>query len=122
LYNAAKNAAIPQIVSHEKIIRSNSMLTSADSIAMILGPTIGAFLLSTIGISASIAINAGTFFVGAIILSSLSIRTAESSVNQGRFIHDMTDGFKDIFFSKVIRRTLSIWSLLLIGIGPTGLC
>ena len=66
----AANAAIPNLVPEEELANANSLTVTIDTLAMTLGPLVGALLYAAWGPSVPYAVNAVTFLVSAAFVTA----------------------------------------------------
>ena len=67
LARASLDAIPPRIVPDEQLVRANALLGGAQDLAIVVGPALAALVNSHWGISGAFAIDAVTWFVGALV-------------------------------------------------------
>ena len=67
----AANAAIPNLVPEEELANANSLTVTVDTLAMTLGPLVGALMYTAWGPSVPYAFNAVTFLVSAAFVARI---------------------------------------------------
>jgi MFS family permease len=72
--NPAFNTLIPELVSRESVAEAIALVAVAFNIARAVGPAIGGVVLSTLGATASFAINAASFV--AVVIAVIASRSA----------------------------------------------
>ncbi len=75
-FDAADNAYLPTIVERERLVEANSALAASGSVAEFAGFGISGFLVQLLSGPVTIAINAVTYTVSALLL--LTVRTVEA--------------------------------------------
>ena len=74
--DAAYQSLLPSLVSHDDLVDGNSKLELSRSLATIVGPGIGGWLVQVLGAPIAVAVDSISFFVDAILVGQ--IRTAEA--------------------------------------------
>ena len=114
----AANAAIPNLVPEEELANANSLTVTIDTLAMTLGPLLGALLYTAWGPSVPYAFNAVTFLVSAAFVARIretSLRS-EDPLTRGHW-RDVADGLKLVATSRPLRTVLIVWNVALLGAG-----
>jgi CRP-like cAMP-binding protein/predicted MFS family arabinose efflux permease len=97
VYNPAVAAVIPQVTREDDLAAANALNGSIDNLVIILGPAVGAALLVLGGTALAILVNAISFGVAAVIVSTLSVRSRPSDVTEGGRagpMRQIADGFR----------------------------
>ena len=114
----AANAAIPNLVPDEELANANSLTVTVDTLAMTLGPLLGALMYATWGPTVPYAFNAVTFLVSAAFVTRIretSLRS-EDPITRGHW-RDVADGLKLVATSRPLRTVLIVWNVALLGAG-----
>lgn len=114
VYPPSVAATIPSIVDEDDLVAANALNGTIDNLVLIAGPAIGAILLLAGSPSLVFAINAGTFFVSAVLVSRISIRTKPTESGAGGVagvLHQLAVGFRTLL-SLPAARTLAAYSVL----------
>ncbi len=72
-YSPAKMSLIPDLVEQESLFMANSLVTTTGMIAFILGCAVGGFVIDRYGARMGFLIDAGTFFVSALLISPINL-------------------------------------------------
>jgi MFS family permease len=75
-FDAADNAYLPTIVERERLVEANSALAASGSVSEFVGFGISGFLVQLLTGPITIAINAVTYLVSALLLLSVRVREA----------------------------------------------
>ena len=67
-YKPAEGALLPRLVPSEELVAANALNSLNMNMARLVGPALGALLVSLGGIGGVVAIDAGSFFVAALML------------------------------------------------------
>lgn len=73
-FQPARAAAIPLIVGRDELSRANAVEQSAANLTMVVGPVVGAALLSRFGLTVSLLFDAMTFLASAMLVWRVSVR------------------------------------------------
>ena len=74
-YLSAKSAAIPQIVSGDRLLEANSLLNVAMMATIMLGPWGGGLLVERFGYTAGFLADAGTYVISAVLAAFIVFRS-----------------------------------------------
>jgi MFS family permease len=114
----AANAAIPNLVPEEELANANSLTVTVDTLAMTIGPVVGALLFAGWGPTVPYAVNAVTFLLSAVLLARIpewKLRS-EDPLTRGHW-RDVADGIKLVVTARPLRTVLIVWNVALIGSG-----
>jgi MFS family permease len=104
-YSPAVAALIPQVVPEEQLAAANALGATIDNLVVVAGPAAGAVLLVAGGPPLTIAVNAATFGVAAILLPTMKTRSQPSDVSAGgevRALRQVLDGFRALVASAAV--------------------
>ena len=110
IFNPARIAIIPQLVSPDRLAAANSTVTATDRTVEILGALAAGFLVATIG-AAAFYFDAATFAVSALLLAALRVRRGER--RPFRLSHLFADAAEGLHFLLAQRalRVITYFSL-----------
>ncbi len=104
-FNASLQAFVPSLVSGRRLPSANSQLSLSQQAAFLIGPLIGALIVSKAGFSVAFIVDALTFVVSAISFLFL-IRIAPRKLEgNGRFFADMKEGWHHLWTEPRIKLT-----------------
>ena len=114
----AANAAIPNLVPEEELANANSLTVTVDTLAMTIGPLVGALLFTVWGPSVPYAFNAVTFLVSAALVARIPEKRlrSEDPLTRGHW-RDVADGVKLVLTARPLRTVLIVWNVALLGAG-----
>ncbi|MBF0533059.1 MAG: MFS transporter [Candidatus Omnitrophica bacterium] len=72
-YVPAKMSILPDIVDKESLLMANSLVSTTGMIAFVLGCALGGFLVDKFGAKMGFVIDAGTFYISAVILFFMAL-------------------------------------------------
>ncbi len=108
VFGPAYGAIVPDLVDREILTQANSLNQLNRPIALRLaGPALGGVLVTSLGVGTAFALDAGTFFVSAAILSRMAVpRTALSAVETSvrAVLHEVGEGVS------AVRRVPWLWA------------
>jgi MFS family permease len=103
VFNPARMAIVPQLVSADRLGSANSAIASTDRVVEILGAVVAGFLVASIG-AAAFYVDAATFAVSAGLISAIQDRSPGSGrLALGSLLRDAWEGLRFIFDSPVLR-------------------
>ncbi|MGE5618398.1 MAG: MFS transporter [Sphingomonadaceae bacterium] len=76
----AKNALIPNIVSRDRLLAANSLSSTTQNMAMVIGPALGGAILAYGGTAAAFYFDSATFVFSAIAIAAMA---ASGALRQG---------------------------------------
>ena len=117
------NASLPRLVRKEQLVGINALMQSALTVGQLMGPALSGILIAAIGAQNVLYVNAGTFFVAALMMIPVKIPDVEPG---GRQQHAWSHAVKDfragIRFLFVKQRLLLLLMVIasIFSFGSTG--
>ena len=103
IFNPARIAIIPQLVSPDGLASANSLVAATDRTVEILGALAAGFLVATVGASA-FYFDAATFAVSALLLAALRVRPGETRPFRISHLYaDAVEGMRFLLDQPVLR-------------------
>lgn len=103
VFNPARIAIIPQLVSLDRLASANSTITATDRTVEILGALAAGFLVATVGESA-FYFDAATFAISALLLAAIRVRPGETRpFRLSRLFADAAEGLRFVLRQPVLR-------------------
>jgi MFS family permease len=120
MFRPALNGLLPAAVAKEDLHEANSLMSQMDSVAMILGPTLGGLLVLAGAPQFAFIINGATFIASATTLLFLKLPDVPRSgkTEEGGWLAELLAGFRFIFRENegvLAAYTLSEAGMALIG-------
>ena len=114
-FNAAEFAAIPSLVSEEKLVSANGRLQASYSAATVVGPLLAGLLTTVIPIHAVLLFDALSFLLSAIALRSIRTGFNVGDAGQQRqksLRRDVGEGLRYVLGHPVLRNTCFMMALI----------
>jgi MFS family permease len=103
VFNPARIAIIPQLVSPERLVSANSTVTATDRTVEILGALAAGILVATVG-AAAFYFDAATFAVSALLLAALRVRPGETRAFRITHLYaDAVEGMQFLLREPILR-------------------
>lgn len=103
VFNPARIAIIPQLVSADRLASANSTITATDRTVEILGALAAGFLVATVGVAA-FYFDAATFAISALLLAAIRVRPGETRpFRLSRLFADAAEGLHFVLHQPVLR-------------------
>lgn len=83
LFAPAKNALIPAIVSRERLLTANSLSSTTQNMAMVIGPALGGLILAGSGTATAFYVDSASFVVSAVAIASMVVAGRPPSQQPG---------------------------------------
>jgi MFS family permease len=93
-YFPASAGVVPQTVPATMLQQANAMLALAINSASIGGAAVAGFLVAAFGSGWAIAVDAGTYFLGAVFVALMRVPAIEPGESQN-FLHDLATGWRE---------------------------
>lgn len=88
-------ALLPRLVGETRLGPANALLHTVQNLAIVVGPAIGAILLTVASPATSFAVNGATFAVSALLISTIRRRGAPTQNRQvASFSSELREGFR----------------------------
>lgn len=103
VFNPARIAIVPQLVSPDRLSAANAAVTSTDRTVEILGTLAAGFLVASVDVSA-FYVDAATFAISAVLLASLRVSSTDRrTFRLSHLLADALEGLAFLFRSSVLR-------------------
>lgn len=125
-FRPAFSGLVPQTVPEELIQEANALNNLTQTIAEFAGPALATALVLTLGTGAAFAVDAGTFFVSALLLAFVRPRSRGEQAERTSLARELLDGFREVRARTWVWVTIAVFSFQLLGayapyvvLGPT---
>ncbi len=89
----AMASLLPQLVQRDQLQPANALMSLTRNGLTVIGPTLGALLVVTVGAGWALAIDAATWLISALLLIPVKIPRAESSEERHSTIAELREGW-----------------------------
>jgi predicted MFS family arabinose efflux permease len=109
-------AGLPTLVPDDELPNADSLLQTVENGALMVGPLLGAGMVSVWSPSVAYVVNAVTFLVSAAFVSRIleSQLRSEEPLTQGHW-RDVADGVRLVLTAAPLRTVLVVWSIVAVG-------
>ena len=109
LARASLDAIPPRIVPDDQLVRANALLGGAQDLAIVIGPALAALVNSHWGISGAFAVDAATWFVGAMVALRMRVPHTRRARAEGvTSWHELREGGRLARGTPGLRWTLGV--------------
>lgn len=130
-FDAAEFGALPALVGRDRVMSANSIVIGSSTAMAVIGPSVAGVLAATIGPAYAVAIDAGSYFVSAVLLLSVSRpfqmgaagrdQPAGESVLR-RTLREISEGLRFLWRERLVRAmTLAVFGMTATGGAALGL-
>lgn len=126
IFEPAKNAMIPNIVSQDELLEANSISSSTASLMRVIGTVTGGLLLALLGIKITFIINSTTFLISVLLISfvnniekkeKVSEQQKSEEKNEINFARQVKVSYKAIWGDKTLFTLITMDAISIIGYG-----
>ena len=116
----AMTSLMPLVVDEESYLSANSFSTSAFKFAELIGTAMAGAIIALIGISGAIFVDAATFFIAALIMLMLKLKTEKSGekLSVKSYISELKVGFNFVKDNKLIRLIITLFAIVNFCLSP----
>jgi MFS family permease len=117
-YNPAEGALLPRLVPPEELVFANALNALNRNLARLVGPSLGAFLVSLSGLGGVVLVDAGSFFVAGLVLLLVRVDARPAASPSKR---DVVSVWRDWLAGLALVRTQLTPRVVFIFLALTGL-
>lgn len=103
----AMASMVPQLVRRDQLQSANALLSLSRGGLTIIGPTIGALLVVTVGAGWALAVDALTWLVAAVLMAPMRIPPRVRTAEKASTLHELREGWT------LFRTTTWLWVVVL---------
>jgi MFS family permease len=92
----AYSGLVPQTVPEELILEAQALTQWTENLAFLLGPALATILVLTVGAGETLALDAATFVVSALLLTQVRPRARGPAVASASFAREVRDGWHEV--------------------------
>jgi MFS family permease len=89
----AMASMVPQLVPRDELQRANALLSLSRGGLTIIGPTVGALLVVTVGSGWALAVDALTWLLAAVLLTPVKVPARAPSAERTSTLHELKEGW-----------------------------
>ena len=118
LFQPARMAMVPQIVDPDELMAANSLDSTTESVAELLGIAIGGALVATIGYRAAFLIDSATYLASAVLVIGVVFRATRPLPLPWRLSlirRELRDGLDRIWRDPVLRDLVVSFAVVAVG-------
>jgi MFS family permease len=116
---AALNGLLKELLPDEMLVDANASLQTTKESFRLFGPLIGALLFTWLGGWAVALLDAASFFVAALVISTLTLSEDPPEVEESHFWIRMTAGLRHLAGERVLRHVLIGFAMCILVVGFT---
>ncbi len=116
---AALNGLLKELLPDELLVDANATLQTTKESFRLFGPLIGALLFTWLGGWAVAVLDAGSFFVAALVISTLPLSEDRPEVEESHFWTQMTAGLRHLAGERVLKHVLIGFAMCILVVGFT---
>jgi len=113
---SASAAAIPNLVDEERLAWANGLVALGRNTGIMVGPALGGLLVGAIGPGWVFGLNAVTFVVSGVLVSSVRARFQDAREDAAQH-RGLRAGFVFLARERVLRTIVFAWTALVLGMG-----
>src|ERR671910_357971 len=101
-FNPTIRAAFPSVVGRGELTRANALISGTFSTSIMVGPALGGLLVASIGVDAAFMVDAVTYLVSAVLLSTVPLpHPRRESEEEAGFVRELRSGFGYLLGTRV---------------------
>jgi MFS family permease len=93
VFNPTVRAAFPSVVGGGDLTRANAVISSTFSFSVMAGPVLGGVLVASVGVEVAFLLDALTFLVSAVLISTIPLPAPERDGEGEGFFGELRAGF-----------------------------
>jgi MFS family permease len=116
---AALNGLLKELMPDEVLVDANASLQTTKESFRLFGPLVGALLFTWLGGWAVALLDAASFFVAALVISTLTLTEEPPEVEESHFWAQMTAGLRHLAGERVLKHVLIGFAMCILVVGFT---
>jgi MFS family permease len=107
---------LPNLVADDDLPKANSLLQTIENLTWALGPPLGGVLVALSGPAGAYILNAGSFFVSALLLARIPRDRLQAGAAAGKgHWRDLAEGFALVKRSRALLTVVVAWNIAVFG-------
>lgn len=124
VFGSSYRAALPEIVSHDRLARVNGLLATTGQLAYLAGAVLGGVLIEAASIHVPFWLNAATFLVSALLIAAVkrekfTVEHDASRAGRKSYFAALAEGYRWIARDRRVRTLFLIGFIATIGFAPS---
>lgn len=115
LFQPSLLASVPNVVERDQLVAANALVAATYHIAVMAGPALGAFLVSSFGSRPVFGLNAVSFFASAALILRSRIPATEREGEPTSPRRDLVEGLRYVVTTPLVRGVLVVMGLVLMA-------
>ncbi|GIE86446.1 MFS transporter [Actinoplanes regularis] len=103
VFDVANSTFLPGIVPTSQLIARNGLMSSTVATTQLVGPSLGGLLVQAVGAAFTMVIDAISYLVSALLLSSIRITGTRPPISRKPLFREMGTGLRFVFSHPIIR-------------------
>ena len=114
LFQPSLQASIPNVVPAERLVAANALVSATFQLAIMVGPLVGALLVSKLGLVPAFAVNAGSFVLSAVLVAGVRLPRHQPRAAGGPSAREeLVEGVRFAARTPVVRGILLVTGLIM---------
>ena len=114
LFQPSLKASIPNVVPPERLVAANALVSATFQMAIMIGPLLGALLVSRVGLRPAFAINAASFVISALLVAGVRLPAHAPPPAGGPTPREqLVEGFRFAVTTPVVRGILLVTGMIM---------
>ena len=114
LFQPSLQASIPNVVPADRLVAANALVSATFQLAIMVGPLVGALLVSRLGLVPAFAVNAGSFVLSAVLVAGVRLPKREPRAVGGPSPREeLVEGFRFAARTPVVRGILLVTGMIM---------
>jgi len=114
LFQPCLQASIPNVVPSDRLVAANALVSATFQLAVMIGPLLGALLVSQLGLRPAFAVNAASFVVSAVLVAGVRLPDRDRT---DRVLasprEELVEGFRFAVRTPVVRGILLVTGMIM---------
>jgi MFS family permease len=114
LFGPTVAASLPNLVPRERLVAANALLTGSFHTAIMIGPVIGAAIAATWGPNLALGLNAGSFALSGILITTIAIPRVKDQIHAPPH-RALVEGFRYTLSTPLARGVMVVIGLVMVA-------
>jgi MFS family permease len=126
MFQAARNATIPNIVPEEHLLTANALIQATELVSLIVGASLATLVISLSSTYTAFIVDSASFVMSALLVAAMTIPRRRRAVVPGeprgewlKFWHEMQTGIRYIAGNRHLLQLMLITTMATLGLSAT---